>query len=101
MEQRAFKIIVVMLFFSFHASAQYIGNVKSGERNQQTVDSIPSYGLKRAIVSPTYYINHLGFFCRQELKIEKAISLPIKFRIGSIDHVNYLERKPNAVMPAR
>ena len=101
MLQRSFKIIVVLLFFSTRISAQYTQNVKTGERIQQSVDSIPVYSLKQAIIAPTYYSNHLGFFCRQELKIEKAISIPIKIRIGSIDHLNYMERKPNAVIPVR
>lgn len=43
-----------------------------------------------------YYINHVGFFCKQELKIQKITSLPVFFRLGSHDYVNWLEQKPNA-----
>lgn len=101
MLQRSFKIIVVLLFFSLTVSAQYTRIVKTGERNQQNADSMPSYGLKRSIIAPDHYSSRLGFFCRQELKIEKLITIPLLFRLGSIDYVNWIERKPNAVMPSR
>lgn len=90
-----------MLFFSFRVSAQYTGNVKIGETNQHSVDSLPVYNIKQAMIAPSYYSTHLGFFCRQELKLEKVISIPLKIRIGSIDYLNSMERKPNAIMPAR
>jgi hypothetical protein len=49
--------------------------------------------------SPLYYCNHLGFFCQKELQIQKITSLPLFFRLGSMDYVNYMEQKPNAVKP--
>ncbi|MBL7742279.1 MAG: hypothetical protein JNN00_02285 [Chitinophagaceae bacterium] len=43
----------------------------------------------------SFYIQNLGFFCKQELNIEKVTSVPFRFRIGSLDYVDYLEQKPN------
>jgi hypothetical protein len=51
------------------------------------------------VLSPSYYSNNLSFFCSKELKLEKITSVPFRFRLGSLDYVNYLEQKPNALKP--
>lgn len=51
------------------------------------------------MVSPSFYSCNLAFFCRQELKFEKAIKVPLKFRLGSVQYVDYLEGKKGAGLP--
>lgn len=44
-------------------------------------------------LSPNFYASNLGFFCQQEIKIEKAVKFPVKFRLGSVEACNHLEGK--------
>lgn len=52
---------------------------------------------KAAQVPASFYCSNLGYFCKQELKIAKAtkFKLPIAFRLGSLQYVDYMEGKPN------
>lgn len=53
----------------------------------------------RTTVAPTYpvqanfYASNLGFFCKQEIKFEKSIKIPFKFRLGSVQQCDWLEGK--------
>ena len=40
-----------------------------------------------------FYSSQLGFFCRQEIKLEKATGIPFKFRLGSVQQCDWLEGK--------
>ena len=47
-----------------------------------------------SVIPGNFSTCNFGFFCRQELKIEKATNLPIRIRLGSLEQCNYYERKP-------
>jgi hypothetical protein len=54
--------------------------------------------LRLVLLKPDYYTQHFGFFCKQELNVEKAIKIPLRFRLGSLEQCNYLEGKTNLVI---
>jgi len=45
------------------------------------------------MVHPNSYYEQLGFFCRKEIQLQKVTTVPVKFRLGSYDYVNWLEGK--------
>jgi len=57
--------------------------------------------LNKIIVPANFYVENLGFFCKQELKFQAATQLPIKFRVGSVQYTDWMEGKNNtSILPA-
>jgi hypothetical protein len=57
--------------------------------------------VEKSMVSPRFYVNNLGFFCKQELKFRAATGLPMVFRLGSLQYCDRMEGKKNAgILPA-
>ena len=44
-------------------------------------------------VPANFATSNYGFFCRQELKLDKKTVMPIRFRLGSMEECNRLEGK--------
>ena len=53
------------------------------------------------VLPPNFYTNHLSFFCKKEIQVQKITAMPVFFRLGSKEYVDQLERKPNTVLQAR
>lgn len=52
-------------------------------------------------ISLDFYHCNLSFICKKELQFEKITSIPLRLRLGSFTHVNYLEQKPGYSRPAQ
>lgn len=59
-------------------------------------ESITGNWLRIKPITPDFYINNLSFICKKEIQLEKTTSIPFRFRLGSLNYVNYLEQKPNS-----
>jgi len=99
MPQRlCYFVVVFLLMFSMAAFSQK--QVDSLSRSFSIRSGYCKYdSLRINMIKPDFYSKHLSFFCKKELQLEKSTSIPLRLRLGSLDYVNYLERKPNAIKP--
>jgi len=81
-------LIAALLLNSLEAASQANSRAKV-DSTRQTIH------LK--VLPRNFYNQHLGFFCKKEVQLQKLTRLPLFIRLGSKEHVDYLERKPNAV----
>lgn len=101
------KWAILVSFFSCFsmASAQPVG--LHFDPKWEVLDrQIPHFSLAHELLeSPTatqapipqaWCYQELAFFCKIEVKMERAARFPIKFRLGDVQYVDWLEQKrPN------
>src|SRR3989337_3934317 len=81
-----------ILKFSKNLSGTWLNDKATGPVNLSD-DSIKP--LRISLLQNNFDIQKLSFFCQKEWQFEKYTSIPLRFRLGSLDYTNYLEQKPN------
>ena len=67
--------------------------INPGISQKPAINSLKN--LSTVPVSPAFFAGNLGFFCKQEIKFEKATKIPFHFRLGSVEQCDWMEGKPN------
>jgi len=80
--------------------AQGVKPCTTSGKDSAAVNAVPRLYNLNMPVAPDHYTSGFGFFCKQELKLEK-INVPLKFRVGNPEDCNYLESKPHATVPSK
>ena len=88
-----FKLEPEILKFSKNLSGTSLYPKNIGPVNLSTGQKIP---LRISFLQNKFDIQKLSFFCQKEWQFEKVTSIPLRFRLGSVEYTNYLEQKPNA-----
>jgi len=67
--------------------------------NRTALITVTDKQKRQNFTSPTsfpqwYSVDQLPFFCKMEVKMEKAIKFPVKVRLGEVQYVEKMEGKP-------
>jgi hypothetical protein len=74
-------------------SKHYIFPINSYKPVFRTAEASVLYLKRPKLDLPNDYYQHLGFFCKVELKMERQAKIPVRFRLGTTDYVDQLEGK--------
>jgi hypothetical protein len=93
------RIFALIVKFVLCAPVIYAQKASDSSK-QKPVHFLPAYNstffLKQQKFLPgNFYVKQLPFFCTKELQIQKAVGIPVKFRLGSVDYCDKLEGKHN------
>jgi hypothetical protein len=88
-----FKLEPELLKFSKNLSGTLLYSKNIGPVNLSSSQKIL---LRISFSQNKFDIQKLSFFCQKEWQFEKITSIPLRFRLGSLEYTNYLEQKPNA-----
>jgi len=80
------KIVHVPATVNFSEQIQYFTLLENKKNGFALADEQKQIPL-------AYAYKDLAFFCKIEVQLERAVKLPVKFRLGSVDYVDYLEGK--------
>ncbi len=102
--KRGTILFICMIFVGFRVSAQQKFAKVNTHKDSLNIKAysnlkISSGMMLKTPVPANFYVNNLGFFCSRELKFEKVTKIPLRFRLGSLQYNNWMEGKPNYILP--
>lgn len=92
-------LVVLLLMFNGETFGQQKPTTPVTGFSLRATPIIKTDPAKISVISPRFYSGHLGFFCKKELQLDKITPVPVRFRLGSFEYVNWMEQKPNMIKP--
>ena len=94
MHCRGGQVIVFLLLLVAFGSAATAQSLSLKPEQFTEMDRRQLASRKVVLSVPAdYHVRNFGFFCRQELKMQR-VNIPLVFRLGSVSQCNMLEQKP-------
>jgi hypothetical protein len=84
------------VFLLFSTLLLLISLKAASQQHLPAVSDSTRRGLSLLVLPQNFYNQHLSFFCKKEVQLQRLTSFPVYFRLGLKDYVDYLEKKPNA-----
>ena len=115
--KRTIKILlsVIVIVSSFSANSQQLA-LQDFNKISASQFSISKSSEKKYVIAPTLpvkreympihgqnipvdnYTRNFGFFCKEELQLQKRSGLNFSLRLGTLDYCNMLEGKNKAII---
>ena len=61
--------------------------------NLTGISALSRIRAKPTMLPQSFYTQTIGYFCKKEIQIEKAVKMPLRIRLGSVAYTDKMENK--------